>query len=256
MGPSGLSFVDGTTTTVIAADSPDLMYGRPRMNSSGQIVWTTYPGVLYLCTGTTASQIATATPARYPQINDSTQIVWTGLDGTDAEIFLYDNATIRQLTTNNYSDGEMYGPPQINSSGEIVWTGIPEPTPRKFFCMADRCLLNSSRSILYLRRDPRLSNNGHVVWLGGAANPEIFLYNGVQTLQLTSNGYFNGLPFYGALPDSPSPSEEPEIAINASGQVVWSTALSSGNHEIFFYDGITTTQLTNECLRGCAAPYQ
>ena len=91
---------------------------------------------------------------------------------------------------------------------------------------------------------PRIGDGGHVAWVGGAANPEVFLYNGTRTIQLTSNGFLNGVPFYGALPGAPAPSDEPEIDINASGQVVWSAVTSSGTHEIFFYDGITTTQLT------------
>ena len=75
-------------------------------------------------------------------------------------------------------------------------------------------------------------------------NPELFLYNGVQTMQLTSNGYLERAFLFTALFPITAPSDEPEIDINASGQVVWSAAVSPGTMIIFFYDGITTTQLT------------
>jgi len=65
----------------------------------------------------------------------------------------------------------------------------------------------------------RINDNGHVVWW--TYNVGIFYYNG-NTIIKISNGSL--VP----------------LEINNNGHVVWNN-MEDGDHEIFYYDGSTTT---------------
>jgi len=83
---------------------------------------------------------------------------------------------------------------------------------------------------------PQINSIGHVVWSGivcSGVYPEIFLYDGTTTTQLTNKRHSD--PYYYRSPQ-----------INSIGHVVWSGQEFYGSdHEIFLYDGTTTIQLTN-----------
>ncbi len=120
-------FYDGMTTLRLTHNASGDR--GPMMNSSGHVVWygqnTTYPFAydIFFYGGTLPPQNITNTCSYdddFPSMNDSDSIVWRGFDGNDYEIFLYDGATITQMTDNCYDDN----PPRINNNGQVVWSGF------------------------------------------------------------------------------------------------------------------------------------
>jgi hypothetical protein len=76
----------------------------------------------------------------------------------------------------------------------------------------------------------QINDNGYVVWSSYTGNAEnIFLYDGMSTIQLTNNYHV-----YDQFPD-----------INDNGQVVWSRHDGSSS-QIFLYDGINIIQLSDD----------
>lgn len=73
---------------------------------------------------------------------------------------------------------------------------------------------------------PDISDNGYVVWSGGAGPSQIFLYDGSAITQLTHDL------------DSHSNAK-----VNNSGHVVWECQ-HDGPSDVYFYDASTITQLT------------
>lgn len=100
-------------------------------------------------------------------------MLWEGYDGLDYEIFLYDGSTIKQLTDNEYDDCHS----QINNNNYVVWDGI------------------TNRVLLDPMNDP----------LPPPLNSEIFLYDGSNIIQLTTD----------------SDSYNCNIMINNKGDVLW-----------------------------------
>ena len=71
-------------------------------------------------------------------------------------------------------------------------------------------------------------HNGQVVWVGlDGPDDEIFLYDGLSTIQLTNNSKVD---------------DDPQIH---NGQVTWRGRGIEGSMEIFLYDGSSTIQLTH-----------
>jgi hypothetical protein len=126
--------------------------------------------------------------------------------------------TIVQLTDNELNDEYA----TINATGQLAWV-FAEGTYVHFYNSTSVIQLNPV-SGAYM--DPKISNNGKVVWSSLRNNGEIFLYNGTITVQLTDNDTID----FG--PD-----------INASGQVVWMGIDDSYRHdyEIYLYDGDSTS---------------
>ena len=81
----------------------------------------------------------------------------------------------------------------------------------------------------YEDANPKINNNGYVVWEGyDGTDWEIFLYDGIETIQLTDNSYDDFNP-----------------QINNNGYVVWEgQSVGGADYEIFLYDGFNTIQLT------------
>ncbi len=133
----------------------------------------------------------------------------------------YSSYTIVQLTNTAY--WEDY--PQINSNGYVVWQG------GGIWLYDGATTTQISASGLR----PQINDNGWVVWTGcdgadcwgGDGDWEIFLYDGVNTTQLTNNAYDD---------------EEPQI--NDNGEVVW-WGWDGSDYEIFLYNDRSTTQLTD-----------
>jgi hypothetical protein len=145
-------------------------------------------------------------------------VVWEGQavpEGStiyDFEIFLYDGTQVRQFTDNEYPDWQ----PRIYNR-QIVW-------------------LQGSKIIFYdgnktmqvgVGLSPEL-HNGQVTWYAWDGHDyEVFLYDGVQTIQITNNNYND---------------QYPQIY---NGQVTW-LGYDGHDYEIYLYDSAKTLQLTND----------
>jgi len=183
------------------------------------VVWEGKPGPIFgdgeseifFYNGTTTTMISHNSGVLYedyPKLTDSGYVVWTGRPNDPPiayeevfpyEVFLYDGTSTLQLTDNDYPDSPHHIP-DINEDGHVVWQGCPGTT----------------------------GNNCDTVY-------EIFLYDGVSTIQLTDDEYPNVYP-----------------KINDQGKVVWSRCEGDSTYdcrfaerEILLYDGTTTIQLTD-----------
>ena len=161
-----------------------------------------------------------------PQINSSGYVVWYG----NGEIFLYDGTSIRQITDNPYGGGFM---PQINDNGYVVWVG-DDATDDEIF-LYDGIGIRQLTDNSYYDYSPQINNNGYVVW--SADYYEIFLYDGISIKQITDSSYHDMYPQMVV-------NAKPQI--NNNGYVVWESWDVDGiDHQIFLYDGIGITQITD-----------
>jgi len=137
----------------------------------------------------------------------------------------YQNATIIQLTDNDYNDYYV----ETNNSGMVVWRGFDGNDHEIFLYDGVSIIQLTDNS--YDDRFPQINESGTVVWAGSDGNDdEIYLYDGNSTIQLT---------------DNTGNDREPQI--NDNGMVVW-YGVDSFDYEIYLYDGNTITQLTDNSI--------
>ena len=210
--------------------------------SGNNVVWGEdfiFGGTVSLYNGKSISEL-TDNGAFFP-ISSSVfgnNIVWASGFDEDfrgyGDIFLYDGRTTTQIT-NNASDNFINALPSV-SGGNIAWTGSEigatsdETAGDVFFYDGE------AEEIIQLTNDDVLDavigvSGDNVIWSSGdLTESELFLYDGEETIQLTSD------------------RTETFTGGSISGnQVVWSE--SDGNDtEIFLYDGETTIQITDNDL--------
>lgn len=226
---------DGVSADPINISNAASEESGPQINSNGQIVWSAWDGVdgeIFLYNGGSPINISNNPYSNdsSPQINDNGNVVWSGYDGTDEEIFFYDSAanSVNQLT-NDAAGGYDDRHPQISSNGHIVWMRQEGPSADwEIFLYDGENIINISNND-YNDGYPRISATGEVVWAShDGVDSEIFLFDGVGATQLTNNNY-----------DDLSPE------INRHGHIVWHSAGEEVFSQIFFYDGSIISQITN-----------
>ena len=220
---------DGTSITNITNNLAFNGTGDPQMNDSGYVVWEGYDGSdyeIFLYDGTSIRQV-TDSSGNYlygnfaPQINNSGQVVWHTGDG---DIFLYDGATITNISNNTY-DFDNHNP-RMNDKGYVVWEAQTFYDYSIF--LYDGTISRAIRTSPFLTFDPQINNNGQVVWKeSDGSDWEIFLYDATGIKQITNNSYDDNNP-----------------KINDNGYIVWEE-YDGSDWEIFLYDGSSITQITN-----------
>lgn len=205
---------DGSTSTKISMNSS--YNQRPQINDGGYVVWD---GIrdgevdreIFLYNGSTEIQLTTNSISdRDPKINNNGQVAWLGYDGTSLQVFFYDGYSISQLTNDVYNIAFSEDMVQINDSGHVVWesrTG-PDYADYEIFLYDGSSTIQLTNNS-YQDSDPRINNNGTVVWYGYQDGyGEIFMYNGSEVLQLTDNDYHDVRPH-----------------INNNDEVVWYSSI-------------------------------
>lgn len=156
------------------------------------------------------------------RMNSCGEVVYSaGLPQDDsAEIFLYDNGSIVQLTQNTERD---LGP-DINDSGTIIWArGLPE-TGYEIVRLTDGEELS-----LGIGSSVSLNALGHAVWkylpdpVDCAAEANVFFYDGQKVTQITEDGRSNQ-----------------SAEINDMDEIVWTSTdfcASPWTSEIHLYSG-------------------
>ena len=163
-------------------------------------------------------------------INDNGHVVWHGWDGSDWEIFKYNGTSTAQLTNNSYND---YYPQISDKYGHVVWYGYAYGTN------ADILLYNGAPTNTNITDNPYdsdvhpdINTGGHMVWESVFnlydANVEIEYYDG-NTIKIISANH---------------KSDYMRPHINNAGHVVW-YGWDGSDWEIFYYNGTTITQLTD-----------
>ncbi len=216
---------------------------NPQINDNAHVVWESWDGSnreILLHDGTSTTRIFTSTHDIYDLgVNNSGQVVWSGYPGGSGEIFFYDGTNTIVLSEEDFTDSS----PQINDNGWVVWHGCDGPDCSHVYDNYEIFLYDGTSSTqltdnAYWDGSPSISDSGYVAWPGSdGSDSEIFLYDGTSTTQLTNNEYYDGAPY---------------VDMNNSGWVVWAMCdggpdwwCPDGDYEIFLYDGVTTTQLTD-----------
>jgi hypothetical protein len=152
----------------------------PRINDSGEVVWSGFDGndlEIFFYDG---SQVIQITYNNYddwfPELNNYSKVVWIGWDGNDHEVFLYSSLGISQITENSFDDRY----PHINDAGKIVWYGGQDQFG--YQAKANEIYLYSDGVIHRITnndcddRFPQINNHGEIVWQSYCAETsEIFL---------------------------------------------------------------------------------
>lgn len=190
---------------------------EPRINASGNIVWigkidSDYE--VFLRTGETTKQITNNIRNEItPKINANGYLAWTGYQGPELpenlEIFLYDGISIQNISNRSgYSDML----PKLNAGGQVAWTGQVLKsdgigTAGEVYLYSFGTKKNISNRRDYEDASGGINENGYVVFSGNyITDPEIFLYNGSNKIQITNNGNIY---------------EDEGPCINANNHLVW-----------------------------------
>ncbi|BFM40476.1 Calx-beta domain-containing protein [Synechocystis sp. LKSZ1] len=246
-------FNNGSSTTQVAqyqfpAETAQNQVATLLALSGGNLVWSVKDGAtskIFLYNGSTTTQLSDSNiDSALPAISGN-NVVWTGVNGNDSDIYLYNGSTVTQLTNNNFSDVLAH-----ISGNKVVWMGLSDPndinTSEIFLYDGTQIIQLTNNS--YADSFPYISGN-NVVWLGkktGENDTEVFLYNGSTTVQLTDNDLTEAFSSTFATTTNNNPLNYSPISGN---NIVW---IASNNNpgqttdpEVYFYNGSTTTQLTN-----------
>ena len=187
-------FFDGATTHQLVS-STSYTQGA-NLNDFGQAIWQVrFSGYdkIYYFDGTNISPLTGGTNDQWQAtINNSGQIAWAEDVGNDSEIFLSDNGVIKQITDNDYDDYR----PILNELGQIAWTAYLNDTSSSaevFFF--DGLVTNQITNNDAMDWAEDLNINGHIAIdtrlvptdYSGATD-EVFVYDGEELVQVTSNG--------------------------------------------------------------------
>ncbi len=160
-------------------------------------------------------------PCRDPDMNESGQIVFSAELGepyVSREIMLYDPAdgSLRRITDDNINDGL----PRIGDDGTIAWTSYRGP-PDRFGNPTGEIMVRPPDGVIVQVTDNDVQDSpedidpsGRVLFkryvdrLCDRLATDLFLYDGVQVLQLTITGTTTGVA-------------NQDASINASGDICW-----------------------------------
>ena len=205
----------------------------PKISNNGHMVWvsdaiTMGLGDIYLYNGVSGNKISIdGYRNSNPKINNIGQVVWSGTNGIDTEIFYYDGSVTINLS--NRSELDDYEP-DLNDNGFVVWRGLNENN------RYDIMLYNGSTIEKITNNDsvsdykPKINNGNQITWVQGGH--KIAFFDGIKTSIISIGETGNTGP-----------------QINDSGSVVWwGPAGNSGYHDIFYYDGNETVNISNSDL--------
>ncbi len=175
----------------------------------------------------------------YGLIGDG-RIAWAEFDGQDYDIRMALPAPefyiSSNITNNNVNDFE-----PSDNAGQVVYSGWDPVTSHFQIYLADAGVTTQLTSYAWDNVTPTMNNRGEITWAGQeGGNWQVFLYRDGQITQLTDDSFDNAHSLYSLFGQD---RYHPPM-INAQGQIVWSGGLE-GNKEIYFYDGSTVHQITD-----------
>jgi hypothetical protein len=202
--------------------------GVPQISSAGQVAWRSGPDLFLWENGRTRqlSDVTNnayilsppyASPSSDPlpwHLNDTGQLVWQGWDGSHDQVFLWNGASVRQLSQGSQDNRH----PQINHQGQVVWEGGGQ------IYLWDGASVQQLTTGVVQNITPQINDAGEVVWAGSG---DIYFWDAGNTRQLTHGDAQYSTP-----------------RINSSGQVVWVSNWNSGaRRDVYLWDGSVTRQL-------------
>jgi hypothetical protein len=241
---------------------------EPRINDKAQVTWYGWDGEdfeIYFYQNGAVTQITdNAVDDIRCNISEDGQAVWQAWDGNDWEIFLYDGNSTLAVTDNAVDDTA----PQICNNGTVVWqTATGSHYNLKLWDGVDSLILTPGSS---LPGSFDMSETCLVTWESwDGTDWEIFFHDGTETVQLTDNSWDDISPnisvsgkvawkskapegdfilvkdIFGVrtVAEYYSGSHDPKV--NKDGYVLWNSRTNWEDAEIFLFDGLSTTQITD-----------
>jgi hypothetical protein len=170
----------------IPISNPSFDSGRPRLNSTGKVVYTAWVYInqgsndeeLFLYDGNAYGQITNhhLTNAR-PVINSSGQVAWYSANYSPIYVYFYNGSDIRQIST--VGDATKL---QLSDDGQIIWViGPVQPTHYELYLYkggdpALNTVQLTANIDVYLAPNPRFGANGQVLWTEKDSNGNRYLY--------------------------------------------------------------------------------
>lgn len=227
-------FFDGTKTIQISNNQTNEDY-TPKV-SNGQVVWYQYNGSdaeIFFYDGTKTIQLTDNTANdESPQISNG-QILWYQFDAlpetedpddSEPEIYLYNRSQTIRVTDNEVNDrnAQFYG-------SQIVWESLDAAEKGGDY---EILLYNNGQTQRLTDNQTydslKIVEGNYILWTSFnqiTFQDELFVYDGIKTLQLTANGFDNY-----------------SYDIDTDGQnIVWLK-----NNDVYLYDGNNTQQITND----------
>jgi len=230
---SELVYFDGSGTTVLSGG--DFVQGGFSLNDAGDVVWSANvggfsgPSEVFLYDGATVQQLTVTGNTLDPYINNAGAMVWLWHDGTDYEVIYFDGVTATQLTNNSEPDVGA----RIGNDGTVVWSHHDGTDYEVMLYKAGVIQQLTNNTVDdSITRAP--NDSGQFFFYRGSSSPNIDLmfYDGaaVQTVATTIGD-----------DDTATPS------LNNAGQLAFSKS-DGTDLELFVWDGAVTTQVTDNAL--------
>lgn len=205
-------------------NSIDGVYDEADINNNGEIAYMKRVGTYYeifLWDGYTSHQISdNSFHDILPKINNNGEIVWYGYDNN---IYFWNGDSVIQVTPDSMSPGDQF---DINDNGEIVWRDGYDGDNEIYHW--DGQAISKITENSYDDRNPLISDNGNVTWVGIDGDWDIYSWDGSIISQIST-----------------STNNDQMGDINSKGEIAW-YVYDGSDTEIFLWDGATTTQVTND----------
>ena len=258
----------GTTTKL----TTNTIYDYAPQIDGTNIVWYANDGTdveIFRNNGTTTTQLTNNTSYEYDLQISGNYTTWIGWDGNDYEIYLNNGTTTTQATNNTTDDYS-----SVISGNKLTWRGWNGTTENLFYY--DGTTVTQATTNLDVR-DLKISGDKVVYTKYDGTNYSLQMYNGTAktTTQLNSQGQTEQFNFrvdgsWIVWQEDVSSSNFDRLKLyNGTSTITISDRLSgdyllagnkvayiaapgtdpyNNNSEVFLYDGVSTTQLTEDTL--------
>lgn len=209
----------------------------------GQVVWKALESAfqdyeIFFFDGTKTIQISdNQTDQDFAPKVSNGQVVWSSINGTNAEIYLYNGSQTIQLTNNTANDLS----PEI-SNGKVLWYQYQSIPNTQGLSQAEIFFYDGTQTVQITNnqvddRNAQFSGDS-IVWeqqdtVEKGGDYEILLYRNGQTQRLTDN------------------QTEDSLKAVEGNNILWTSFNRLTNqNELFLYDGTKTLQLSSNGFEG------
>lgn len=222
----------------------------PRVSSTGHLAWevalndVNNTHLVYTTNGGSPQLLSDPLKRNFlSDMNECGDITWFGIPSSSTqapainlyEVFHYTNTGLTQLTSNGVEDSHS----RMNNLGNSAWyrrdniTGLSDIYKYTGGAVQQVTFNNIKNEY------PQVNNANHILWMSRPASGptlwKLHLYDGNTTTTLAQNAFIMSYYF-----------------LNNNGQAVWVANHTNTNHnfnEIYFYNGTSTIQITNNSIR-------
>lgn len=171
-----------------------------------------------------------------PAINNKGQVAFGRHNGNDWDVYLYDNGTIKKISSNSYDDineniswGIGAGP-GINDNGQIVWSGF-DGAHWQIYSWINGVVKRITDGNFDETGPVNINKKGRIVW-----TRSWFFFGGLGDIRLYENGNIISLT------NDNKKAVNAYAHINDNDFIAWSH--SHPNFEIYLYNGTEKQRIT------------